>query len=287
MDARHHVRGLERVGSANAAGVARTTVSERPWHPALRVRAAHPLIGKLFHESLRGGESVEPRSGRGQLREVAARSRLGRRDLAILLRGVRPRRIGRRSPLRRRRSPIGPGPVWRDPADRGLPRNRPLPGRPRPAQADARSRVARAARPRPVRALRGRPRPHVLHRAGPLGRDHAARDPHDPPRDVLPHDRRRVYAHPQPQGAEVAPGTHGDHPKPAGLRHPEEAPRPLEAQRGSALRAVPGHALRGPEAFLARRRRDAHPAAGRRPSKGRARLGRPRDRRWGCPTGAG
>ncbi len=46
-------------------------------------------------------------------------------------------------------------------------------------------------------------------------------------------------------------------------RPPAEAADPAQAQRRRAVRDVPAHALRRPEAVLARRRRDADPAARR------------------------
>ena len=192
-------------------------------------------------------------------------------------------------PARRGRRPRrGAGPGGRHPADRRLPRVRPLPGRPRPAQAHPPPPVARAAGAVGLRADRGRPRPCLLQPgqrpAG--GCLDPARGDRGPARDVLPDDRRRVHAHPRHGRSQMAAGADGADPQPAGLRHPQEAADHLQAQRGRAVRDVPPPQLRGAEAVLARGRRDADPAAGRDHRAGRLVRGRARDRHGDAAPGS-
>ena len=121
-----------------------------------------------------------------------------------------------------------------------------------------------------VRPDRGRPRPHLRHQ--PFRRPaagHAARAARRPARDLLPHHRRRVHAHPGHAHPPLAPGAHGAAPQPAQLRPRQEAAHPHEPALRRAVRAVPAHPLRRPEALLAGRGRDADPAARRHRREGR------------------
>ncbi len=119
------------------------------------------------------------------------------------------------------------------------------------------------------------------------GRIHdVARADRDLARHLLPHDRRRVHAHPRRRDPPVAARADGAGPEPAGVRHQEEAADHLQAERGRAVRDVPPQELRGPEAVFARRGRDADPAPGRDHRAGRGGTGSGRSS-WGCPTAGG
>ena len=181
------------------------------------------------------------------------------------------------------------GPGGRHPADRRLPRVRPLPGRPRPAQAQPATRVARTARAGGVRPDRSRPGPGLLQPAERHGagastlRELIA----DPAGDLLPHDRRRVHAHPRHRRSASGcwSGWSRSGTGPA-FDIKQEAADHLQAERGRAVRDVPPQELRGPEAVLARRGRDADPAPGRDHRAGRVAAGSGRSS-WACRTAAG
>ncbi len=167
----------------------------------------------------------------------------------------------------------------RHPADRRLPRVRPLPGRPRSAQAHAAAAVARAAGAGGLRPLRGRPRPGLLQPScGAGGRGTLRELIADPAQDVLPHDRRRVHAH--PRHCEIRHWLL-ERMEPTRNRPrfdlKQEAADHLQAERRRAVRDVPPQELRGPEAVLARGRRDADSASGRDHRAGGG-CGRARDR---------
>jgi hypothetical protein len=253
--------------ATRAVAPSRPGTLERGSDPARSERTARrrpgPDQGSLSNESFDGREPVEPRPARGELPAVAERPRLGRRHLAHLLRGLRAGPVGGRARRGRWRARRRAHSGRRHPVDRRLPRDRPLPGRPRPLEAQRQARVARDARPRRVRAVGGRPRPRVLQ---PVLRPpllHPAPAHRHPPRDLLPEDRRRVHAHPQQRGPHVAAGPDGAEPQPPAVRPAPEAPDHPEAKCGRAVRDVPAHPLRRPEAVLARRGRDADPAARR------------------------
>ena len=132
---------------------------------------------------------------------------------------VRParRRRGRRPPANRRHPP-----------HLRLPRPRPFPRPSRPPQrAAAELSAAGAVRVRPVR---GRPGPRLRHQ--PVHRPAArtpARPARRPARDLLPHHRRRVHAHPGHAHPPLAAGAHGAAPQSAQLR-----PRPEDCASSRA-----------------------------------------------------
>ena len=82
----------------------------------------------------------------------------------------------------------------------------------------------------------------------------------------------------------VAPGADGADPQPTPVRPAAEAADHPQAQRGRAVRDVPAHALRRPEAVLARRGRDADPAA-RRDHRAVGAVRGPRDRHGDAAPG--
>ena len=109
-----------------------------------------------------------------------------------------------------------------------------------------------------------------------LPRATPARAARRPARDLLPHHRRRVHAHPGHAHPPLAPGTHGAAPQPAQLR-----PRRRSCASSSSLHyaelfeQLPAHPLHRPEALLAGRGRDA-----------RSRCWRPSSRRRRTPASA-
>ena len=105
----------------------------------------------------------------------------------------------------------------------------------------------------------------------------ARRDPAHPARRLLPHDRRRVHAHPGARAEAVDPGAgRGRERRP---RQRRAAPHPRPPQRGRGLRAVPRHQVRRGQALRHRGGRVGHPDARRRAGGGGRR--RPRRRRDG------
>ena len=142
-------------------------------------------------------------------------------------------------------------------ADPGLPSARPPDGRPRPAALEGAVDPARA-RPRHLRPHDLGPRPRVPHRRRRRCRQDASRRPaRRAARCVLPHDRRRVHAHPEHRRAAVDPGAVRG--SPARDVQGAQAPDPRTAERGRELREVPRHEVRRHEAVRDRGSRVGDP----------------------------
>ena len=75
--------------------------------------------------------------------------------------------------------------------------------------------------------------------------------------DLLPDHRRRVHAHRLARHAVVARRADRADPQSSPVRTAAEVPHAHHAAPGRAVREVPAHEVRRPEAVLARRRRDA------------------------------
>ena len=153
-----------------------------------------------------------------------------------------------------------------------------------PLEAQPAARVARTARPGGFRPHRGRPRQVVLHQADRPAVCLAPRPDRRAPGDVLPEDRRRVHAHPQHRGPPLAPGADGAGPEPAAVRPQAKAADHLKLNAAELFETFLSHALRRPEAVLARRGRDADPAA-RRDHRAVGNVRRPRDRAGDAASG--
>ena len=148
-----------------------------------------------------------------------------------------------------------------------------------PRRAAARSRLARTHHPGDGAA--------VPHRddARP-GRAAAARDPSAPREHLLLEDRRRVHACVAGRGAALHPGANRDDAVRPRVQPGREEGDPLDADGGGGPRALPAHALLGPEAVLAGGRRIADPQPRRdHPARRRGRRAGVR-RRHGPPRPA-
>ena len=98
--------------------------------------------------------------------------------------------------------------------------------------------------------------------------------------------RRRVHEPARLRAPPLADAADGAHARTAPSSPSERAaPHPHQALRRRGLRELPAHQVRGRQALLARRRRDAHPDAGRH-ARGRRRAGRARRSSSAWPTAA-
>ena len=94
----------------------------------------------------------------------------------------------------------------------------------------------------------------------------ARRHPRRAARRVLPHDRRRVHAHPGARREALDPGAGRGRAR-ATLATRRAAPHPRAAERRRGVREVPATKYLGPEALRPRRRRVGHPDPRRDPRR--------------------
>ena len=139
------------------------------------------------------------------------------------------------------------------------------PGAANPSAAAARARGPDRGRPGPAGDRRGLPR---------AGRGAPARAARRPARDVLRAAGRRVGRHRRQGAAGVAPGAHRALAQPPRSHRRGAAPSPGAVDRRRGVRALPAHAVRGPEALLAGRQRGPDPPARHDRRGGRGTRGR-------------